>query len=104
MNDATEPARGQLGIGRRFIYRHDPSDLKRFDVLGAFQIKFAFAAAVQKFKLRLVDLQATALPPFFHLAIQRHKLAGLESVAQIFAVKPYALQSGTSLPGDEFKN
>src|SRR5260221_14457341 len=104
MNDATEPARGQLGIGRRFIYRHDASDLKRFDVLGGFQIKFAFAAAIQKFKLRLVDLQAATLPSFFHLAIQCYKLAGLESVTQVFAVKPNAFQRGTSLPGDELKN
>ena len=92
MNDATEPTRRKFGIGRRFIDRHDAADFKRFDVLGAFQIEFAFASAIKKFKLRLVDLQAAALPSFFHLAIQCHKLAGLKTFTQIFAMKPYAFQ------------
>src|SRR5207302_6655439 len=71
-------------------------------VLGAFQI--AFAATIQNFKLRLVDLQAAALPSFFHLAIERDKLAGLETVTQVFAVKPNAFQGGASLAGNKLKD
>ena len=104
MNDATKPARCELGIRRRFIDRHDAADFERFNVLGGFQVKLAFAAAVQKLKLRLGDLKAAAFPSFFHLAIERDELAGLEAVTQVFTVKPDAFQGGASLAGDQLKD
>ena len=61
-------------------------------------------AAIQKFKLRLGDLQAAAFPAFFHLAIERDELAGLEAVTQVFTVKPDAFERGASLAGDQLKD
>ena len=72
--------------------------------LAASQIKLAFAAAIQKFKLRLGDLQAAAFPSFFNLAIERNELAGLETITQVFAVEPDAFQGGASLAGNQLKN
>ena len=106
MNDATKPARGELGVGRRFIDRHNAPDFKRLNVFSSSQIKLAFAAAcvIQKFKLRLSDLQSAAFPSFFHLAIERNELAGFETITQVFTVEPDAFQGGSSLSGNQLKD
>src|SRR5262249_44453218 len=76
------------------------------DLLGALQVELflTLAGSVQHFKLRLVDLQAAALPALFHLAVERYELAGLEAIAQVFAVKPDALERGASLAGHQLKD
>src|SRR4029077_15644659 len=96
---------GEFCVGGRFVNRNDAADFERLNVLCAFQIKLAFTACViQKFELRLGDLQAATLPSFFDLAIKRDELAGLEAVAQVFAVEPDALEGGAPLPGHQFKD
>src|SRR5262249_14597764 len=65
---------------------------------------FFRTAAVQNLELRLGDLQAAALPALLDLAVECNQLAGLEAVAQVFAVKPDALESRPALPGHHFKD
>jgi hypothetical protein len=104
VNDAPEPARGELCIRRRFIDRDNAPDFKRLDIFRGFQIKLAFSAAVQQLKLRLGDLESAAFPSFFSLALERDELAGFEAITQIFTVEPYAFQGGASLASNQLKN
>src|SRR6185312_2597890 len=105
MNDAPEPARRKFGIGGRLIDGHDTADFKRFNVFGGFQVKLVFAtSSIQEFKLRLGDLKAATFPALFHLAIESHELAGLETITQVFTMEPDAFQSGASLARDQLKD
>src|SRR5260370_23315203 len=81
-----KPAGRKLGAGCTLIDGNNPAYFQRFN-LACFVRKLSLI--VQNFKLRLGNLQAASLPFAFHLAIERHKLAGLETVAQIFAMEPY---------------
>src|SRR5690348_16689748 len=105
MNNATKPARVKPGAGGGFVDGHNAADFERSCIFYRFQIElFALARSVQHFKLRLIDLQAVALPALFHLAVKRHKLAGLETITQIFTVKPDAFERGAALSGDQLKD
>src|SRR5215831_12123162 len=62
------------------------------------------ARAIEYLELGLVNLQATASPAFLHLSIQRYHLAGLETITEIGAVEPDALESCSALPRHHFKD
>src|SRR5262249_40428226 len=93
-----------FAIGRRSVNGNNAADLQRFNDWSTPRIKFLSFHLVQNFKLRLGNLQSAGLPGFFNLAVERDHLPGLESVAQVFAMKPDALDLVAALPHNQTKD
>src|SRR6266481_5271292 len=97
-----EPARGQLGVRRRFVDWNNASNFERLNFRSLFRREIA--VDIEHLELRLLDLQSLAFPVSLHFAVERYQLARLEAVTQILAVEPYTAQRSASLSCNHLEN